>query len=70
MIIGDAVEGRADEVRRWAGDVLVDGECAIESGLGLVDHFDAELAEFVEGHGGAGLRLAGGLVDDRAGDGG
>ena len=68
MVVGDAVVGRADEVRSL--DFLVDGEVALGVGLGLVDQLDAVLAEFVEADGGAGLGLAGGAVDDGAGDGG
>ena len=50
---------------------LIDGELALRVGLGLVDQLEAGLrAELVERDGGAGLRLAGGLVDDGAGDGG
>ena len=67
VIVGDAVEGGADQVRTLRS--LIDGEVALRVALRLVDQLEPDLrAELVERHRGAGLRLAGGLIGDRAGD--
>src|ERR1017187_990034 len=67
VIVGNAVESGADEVR--ALPRLIDGEVALRVALRLVDQFQAgSRGEFIKRHRRAGLRLAGGLIRNRAGD--
>jgi hypothetical protein len=66
-VVCDRVNRRADHVLPL--DLTVDCELALGVRLGMVDQIHAILPKTIQTDGGAGLRLTGGAVDDRAGDG-